>query len=111
MARQITKQLAAYVVIGLLFFGSWAYTVWLKDVPGDSPHFGVLLGLSGPTLVSFASHGSFALWLIAIGIVLAPIAIAIRKESVSWWTAAWSGSLWLFECVAFGGLFLLWGPG
>jgi hypothetical protein len=111
MSQSITKQLTAYLGMGLLFLGSLAYTEWLKDVPGDSPHFGALLGLSGLTLVSLSTHGSFALWLVAIGIVLAPIAIAIRRDSVSWWTAVWSGSLWFLECIAFGGLFLFWGPG
>jgi hypothetical protein len=105
-STQEVKQIAAYLGMGLLSVGSWTYTTWLKDVSADTPYFGAMLALSGPTLMSFSVHGSFGLWVIGIAIVLAPVCVAIRKDSVSWRTAAWSAGLWLFECIAFGGPFL-----
>ena len=108
---QLAKQIVAYVAMAVLFFGSFAFTEWMKDVPASNPKFFMMLAMSGPTLVSLSTHGSFAVWLIAIALVLAPIGVAIRKDRVSWRTAAWSFGVWLIECVSSGGPFLLFADG
>jgi len=106
---QFTKQMFAAAAMAVLFFGSWTLTQWMQDLPGDSAYFNVLLAMSGPTLLSMAGHGSFALWFLGIAAVLTPMTIAIRKDRVSWYTALWTALAWRIECFLFGGPLLLLG--
>ena len=99
----------AIAVVGLIVLGfaSWLLTTWLAEIPSNQPFFFTMVGLSGPSLFYFGSHGSETAWFIGFVLVCCPVLVAIIRNNLSWRSAAWTAAVWSLECFFLGATYFL----